>query len=563
MKRPLSLLLALVMVLSLLPAGLAAEPVTPTPPAWVEAEDYLVFPGDPAYEPDNWAQIEALRAQAEQGATLPAEGRDWAEGSVGQCYETALLRLQYARNAKTSEEAGEALRSAGQAFNAAWTARRDQLLGQDELSARLEVEKYRAFLAYRYDYAEMDWGRALVPDLDLLGMTAEEFFDAPFMDRVSETDRARVEDSIRVFWQSYRAEKEKITVSLDGALLRLDTEVQVRQERTLVPIRAIAEALGADVEWVQETNEIVMTRAGSTVTMTLGSTVAQVDGERVEMDVAPFAEHERTYIPVRYVSEFFGQQVEWNQEEHRVEIAEDKGPWEDLGLESWLTSMGALLTFVYGGDPTVFGGRGRAPYVTVTRNELLEFENHTHLPRDQFRDLLREDWGIEDREALLEMAEALLEENSDLAFQEAADEVKHLSDAEIARRAGKLSEVDQYMWPRTKDLWTKWGKKGIRAWELCEAAALCQWGYTAGYLTYNEVMTLLAPAAEALSETFSSWDEVYENFLDGYHWCARVDLGGKTVWETDLGMVYLYLRNNPDTVHLFDSGMFELGVPNR
>lgn len=560
MKRPLSLLLTLALTLSLLPAAWGAESVTPTPPSWVAAEDYLVFPGDPAYERSNWAQIEALRADAEKGAQLPADGRDWADGSVGQCYETALLRLKYAENAQTPEEEGEALRSAGQAFNAAWTARRDQLLGEDPLAARLEIEKYRAFLAYRYDYAEMDWGRALVADLDTLGMTLADFFDTPFMDRVSAEDRAKVEASVEAYWEAYRAEKERITVSVDGTLLILDTEVQVQSERTLIPIRAVAEALGADVEWVQETNEIIITRAGSTVTMTLDDPTADVDGEMVEMDVAPFAENERTYIPVRYVAEFFGQQVEWNETAHRVEITEDKGILDGSDLEDWLVSMGALLTLVYEGDPAAFGGRGRAPYVVVTRNELGEFENHTAAPRDDFRRLLAEEWDIGDRTALLEAVEELLTESGNEAFQDAADEVKHLSDAEIARRADKLSAVDKYMWPRTKALWTRWGKQGIRAWELCEAAALAQWGYTAGYLTYNEVIELLEPAARAVSQTFTSWDEVYENFLDGYYWCARVDLGDKTVWDTELGMAYLYLRNAPATAHLFDSGMFETGV---
>ena len=102
MKRPLSLLLTLALTLSLLPAAWGAEPVTPTPPSWVAAEDYLVFPGDPAYERSNWAQIEALRADAEKGAQLPADGRDWADGSVGQCYETALLRLKYAEIGRAS-----------------------------------------------------------------------------------------------------------------------------------------------------------------------------------------------------------------------------------------------------------------------------------------------------------------------------------------------------------------------------------------------------------------------------------------------------------------------------
>ena len=88
----------------------------PAAPSWVEEEDYLIFPGDPVYEPENWQRILTLRWQAESGALLPQEGRDWAEGSPGECYETALVRLKYAQNAagafrgelirKTIEETG-------------------------------------------------------------------------------------------------------------------------------------------------------------------------------------------------------------------------------------------------------------------------------------------------------------------------------------------------------------------------------------------------------------------------------------------------------------------------
>lgn len=150
-----------------------------------------------------------------------------------------------------------------------------------------------------------------------------------------------------------------------------------------------------------------------------------------------------------------------------------------------------------------------------------------------------------------------METGHDRDFQAAAREVKNLSDREIARRTEKLSEVDQYMWPRTKALWKKWGKTGIRTWDLCRAAALAEWGYTAGYVTYPEALELLAPAVEELKESFDSWDEVYENFLEGYYWCLREDLGDGTVWDTDLGMAWQYLKNSPDTRTLFDDSLFE------
>ena len=71
-------------------------------------------------------------------------------------------------------------------------------------------------------------------------------------------------------------------------------------------------------------------------------------------------------------------------------------------------------------------------------------------------------------------------------------------------------------------------------------------------------MELLEKATEELTEKFDSWDEVYENFLEGYYWCLREDLGDKTVWDTDLGMAYQYLKNSPDTRTLFnDQLLFE------
>ena len=105
-------------------------------------------------------------------------------------------------------------------------------------------------------------------------------------------------------------------------------------------------------------------------------------------------------------------------------------------------------------------------------------------------------------------------------------------------------------------MWNKWGEKGIRAWDLCRAVTLCQWGYTAGYVTYGEALDMARPAIEELAGTFTGWDEVYENFLEGYYWCLREDLGDRTVWETELGLGYLYLKNAPETRTLFNDDMF-------
>lgn len=555
MKKSLSLLLVLALSLPLCPAALAES--LGEPPERAVVREYLTFPGDPVYEGESWLRVLSRRREAAQGGLLPREGLDWAQGSVGECYEEGVYRLLCAENYTDDQEARAAFLAAGRAFGAAESGWYDRNRGRDETYYKISVEKYRCYLIYHVEYIS-DWGRALVPALDALGMTLDDFFNAPNMDRVSSENRDRVEGEVNAYWDFYLGEKLRITVYVDGALLQMDTPVQVKNERTMAPIRALAEALGADVAWDPDTWQVTMKRAGSTVTMTPGETTAWVDGVAVEMDVAPYADRNRTYFPVRYAAQLFGQTVTWNAAGRRVEITESKGA-ESSDTEVWVLGMGALLGFLEEGDPTRFGYYPRSPHPVTERDETGAPRNRTMEPAAECRKLLAENWEISDREALFEVVEKLLTEGHNQDFQAAANEVRFLSGREVEYRAKSLSGTDKYMWPWTQKLWEKWGKRGIRAWDLCRAAAIAEWGYTAGYLTYPEAMELLAPAVRELQGSFGSWDEVYENFLEGYYWCLRQDLGEDTVWDTDLGKAFDYLKNSPDTRTLFSASMFETG----
>lgn len=59
------------------------------------------------------------------------------------------------------------------------------------------------------------------------------------------------------------------------------------------------------------------------------------NGEPFQMDEAPYAENNRTYIPIRYIAECFGQSVEWNGGQQHVVIQEDKSVAGDSNLEAW------------------------------------------------------------------------------------------------------------------------------------------------------------------------------------------------------------------------------------
>lgn len=103
---------------------------------------------------------------------------------------------------------------------------------------------------------------------------------------------------------------------VNGANKNIDTNTFVapfiENSRTLLPLRFIAESLGATVEWNDETREIKIINGSTTVIMHLDSDVYYVNGVEYKMDVVAKSVSGRTMIPVRYISESLGKQVFWD-----------------------------------------------------------------------------------------------------------------------------------------------------------------------------------------------------------------------------------------------------------
>ena len=93
-----------------------------------------------------------------------------------------------------------------------------------------------------------------------------------------------------------------------------------RNNRTLLPIRFIAEALGAQVEWNADLQKVTIRKADLLIELYLGQTTAYVNGQPVVLDVAAFAENNRTYLPLRFIAENLGATVLWDQPTQSVTI---------------------------------------------------------------------------------------------------------------------------------------------------------------------------------------------------------------------------------------------------
>ena len=115
---------------------------------------------------------------------------------------------------------------------------------------------------------------------------------------------------------------EKVNISLDGTIIDLTGDVPglALGGRTMVPIRTVAEALGATVLWPEGSNQVILRKGVDTIVLTLGSANAVVNGkveplpDGVPACVVKCQGVERTMVPLRFVSEQLGAQVDWDQD---------------------------------------------------------------------------------------------------------------------------------------------------------------------------------------------------------------------------------------------------------
>ncbi len=94
----------------------------------------------------------------------------------------------------------------------------------------------------------------------------------------------------------------------------------IRNDRTMLPIRFIAEALGAEVGWDSENKVVTITNDKITIEITIDKSVAVVNGKEISLDSPAFIEKDRTFLPLRFVSENLGAEVDWVEETKQVVI---------------------------------------------------------------------------------------------------------------------------------------------------------------------------------------------------------------------------------------------------
>ncbi|HWP95772.1 MAG TPA: stalk domain-containing protein [Syntrophomonadaceae bacterium] len=131
---------------------------------------------------------------------------------------------------------------------------------------------------------------------------------------IKDTDLDKIRDSD--LFQSLTG----ITILIDGKALESDTAPMVVGGRTLVPLRAIFEALGANVEWDGESQTIHCIKDQTSITLQIDNNEAKINDKPTTLDTPATISNDRTYVPLRFVAESLGAAVTWVADTEEIYI---------------------------------------------------------------------------------------------------------------------------------------------------------------------------------------------------------------------------------------------------
>ena len=102
-----------------------------------------------------------------------------------------------------------------------------------------------------------------------------------------------------------------------------DVYPYIKNSRTYVPIRFIAEELGYDVKWDGANKKVIMKNGNTNVELTIGSNKMKVNGKVLTLDAPAEIKDERTFVPLRAIAESFGKKVDYSKDYKAVYIGDN------------------------------------------------------------------------------------------------------------------------------------------------------------------------------------------------------------------------------------------------
>ncbi len=114
-----------------------------------------------------------------------------------------------------------------------------------------------------------------------------------------------------------------ISISVNGQYIMMDTKPVMMDDTVYVPIRFVANALCADIQWEGETRTATILDGETTITLTHDSNIVTVNGESHMLKIVPPVIDNRTLVPIGFIEDHMNCQVNWNENTYTVEIIKE------------------------------------------------------------------------------------------------------------------------------------------------------------------------------------------------------------------------------------------------
>ena len=314
------------------------------------------------------------------------------------------------------------------------------------------------------------------------------------------------------------------SVYTDGGITRVDLEL-VGAGLSLKRDSEDYHVTSPGIRWATEERDgsgdlraVEMDWDGTTIRVSRDASSVQVGGRTVSLGAKavlhtdPVSGKAHLYVPMSFLTDVLGETVTYDK---------DSGLWfvgrthqvSDPDLEKWALAMCAVMSRRGDGNPYYLGMYNRcmrmqtqfipSPANPEYRMRYYSFYPAYHIAASQ----LEQSWGCTD-----------------------ADDIR--------TQAQLLTASPDTRYP---------------AWDLFRVAHIASWGYAAGYLSADEALNLIKPAAQKLQQAYTCWDDAYADWIDGY----RVVFGGDAAEQDLRRQIYTSLKEAQATRGiLFDDGLF-------
>lgn len=147
---------------------------------------------------------------------------------------------------------------------------------------------------------------------------------------------------------SFSAAAADISVLYNGKALEFNEDMgmpYIENDRVLIPLRAVAQGMGKQVEWKESTRQVIVSDGQTKIRLTIGSKTVLVNDTPTATDVPAAIKNDRTYVPLRFVSQCLGAKVDWNGALRQVAITEAQA--QESTLTEGVSAVGQLKYLLY------------------------------------------------------------------------------------------------------------------------------------------------------------------------------------------------------------------------